>query len=123
VNLDGSTYPGMNADPRPVRLGKPLLFLATEEHASDPETHGKEFVGNETDTYYAVVGGSDHMAFTDARLLQCHFSEEPAPAPAQCDRSLETLELTRLLVNDFVAKYLTGSLAPELDALVRIDRK
>ena len=34
VNLDGSTYPGMNADVRPISVHKPFLFLATEEHAS-----------------------------------------------------------------------------------------
>ena len=34
VNLDGSTFPGMNADVRPVPVHKPFLFLAAEEHAS-----------------------------------------------------------------------------------------
>jgi len=34
ANLDGSTYPGMNADVRPIPVHKPFLFLATEEHAS-----------------------------------------------------------------------------------------
>src|SRR5215475_11956828 len=76
VNLDGSTFPGMNGDIRPIPLHKPLLFIATEEHASDPETHGKEYVGSEFDTYYLVVAGSDHMGFTDARLIQNRFSLE-----------------------------------------------
>jgi dienelactone hydrolase len=123
VNLDGSTYPGMNADVRPVPLGKPLLFMETEEHASDPETHGREFVGNGTDTYYVVVAGTDHMAFTDARLLQCRFSTEFATSAARCEKALQQVELTRSLVNEFVGKYLNGNLAPELDSLVRIDRK
>ena len=123
VNLDGSTYPGMNADVRPIPLGKPFLFMETEEHASDPETHGKEFVGNGTDTYYVVVAGTDHMAFTDARLLQCRFSTELAPSAARCEKALQQVELTRSLVNQFVRKYLNGNLAPELDSLVRIDRK
>ena len=29
INLDGSTFPGMNNDIRPIELGKPLLFIAT----------------------------------------------------------------------------------------------
>ena len=36
VNLDGPTFPGMNADVRPVELHKPLLSMLTEEHAADP---------------------------------------------------------------------------------------
>lgn len=51
VNLDGSTYPGMNGDVRPIPVHKPLLFMATEEHASDSETHAKEYVGSEGNTY------------------------------------------------------------------------
>ena len=27
VNLDGSTYPGMNGDVRPIPLDKPFLFM------------------------------------------------------------------------------------------------
>jgi dienelactone hydrolase len=123
VNLDGSTYPGMNADVRPIALGKPLLFMETEEHASDPETHGKEFVGSEANTYYVVLAGNDHMAFTDASLLQCRFSKEPAPGTTRCERALYALELTRSVVNEFVGKYLKDNPAPELDSLVRIDRQ
>jgi pimeloyl-ACP methyl ester carboxylesterase len=123
VNLDGSTYPGMNADVRPIRLGKPFLFMETEEHASDPETHGKEFVGSETNTYYAVVRGNEHMAFTDAPLLHCRFSTEPVPGTLGCERALEAVELTRSLVNEFVGKYLNEDPAPELGSLVRIDHR
>jgi predicted dienelactone hydrolase len=32
VNLDGSTYPSMNAGVRPIAVHKPLLFIMTEEH-------------------------------------------------------------------------------------------
>ena len=123
VNLDGSTYPGMNADVRPIPLGKPLLFIETEEHASDPETHGKEFVGSEGNTYYVVVAGDDHMAFTDAPLLQCRFSKDAAAGTGRCERTLQAVELTRSLVNEFVEKYLNHNLAAQLDSLVRIDRK
>jgi dienelactone hydrolase len=122
VNLDGSTYPGMNADVRPMALGKPLLFMETEEHASDPETHGKEFVGSERNTYYVVLAGNEHMAFTDAPLLQCRFSKTPAEA-ASCESALQKVEVTQSTVNEFVGKYLRANLAPELDSLVRIDRR
>jgi dienelactone hydrolase len=123
VNLDGSTYPGMNADVRPIALGKPLLFMETEEHAADPETHGKEFVGSQANTYYVVVAGNDHMAFTDAPLLQCRFSKDPAPDNGRCERALAAVKLTQSLVTEFVGKYLNHNLAPQLDSLVRIDRK
>jgi predicted dienelactone hydrolase len=77
ANLDGSTFPGMNEDIRPVELQKPLLFLATEEHAADPGARAREYSGSESNTYYVVVPGSDHMNFTDARLVSgpngsCH---------------------------------------------------
>jgi hypothetical protein len=98
------------------------LFTETEEHASDPETHGNEFAGSETDTYYVVVSGNDHMAFTDARLLQWRFSTEPAPSAARCEKALGEAELTQSLVNEFVGKYLGDRLAPERHSLVRIDR-
>lgn len=123
VNLDGSTYPGMNSDVRPIPLGKPLLFMETEEHASDPETHGKEFVGSEGNTYYVVVTGNNHMAFSDAPLLQCRFSQGPAPDAAGCATALHAVELTTSLVREFVGKYLKDEPAPELDSLVRVDRK
>jgi dienelactone hydrolase len=123
VNLDGSTYPGMNADVRPIRIGKPFLFMETEEHAADPETHGKEFVGSEANTYYVVFAGNDHMAFTDAPLLRCRFSKDPVPGTDRCERPLQVVELTRTLVNEFVGKYLNDNPAPELDSLIRIDRK
>ena len=123
VNLDGSTYPGMNADVRPMPLGKPLLFMETEEHAADVETHGKEFVGSAANTYYVVVAGNDHMAFTDEPLLRCRFSKDLGSGTARCDRALEAAKLTRSLVNEFVGKYLKQNPAPLLDSLVRIDRK
>ena len=75
VNLDGSTFPGMNGDVRPVELHKPLLFIATEEHASG-EGRAREYSGSERDNYHVVVPGTDHMSFSDKRLVQRHFSLE-----------------------------------------------
>lgn len=123
VNLDGSTYPGMNADVRPISLYKPLLFMATEEHANNPATQAKEYVGAKSDTYYVIVAGSDHMGFTDARLVQNRFSREAASDRPTNEQALDTLELTRSMVEQFLGKYLKGDLAPELDAMIRIDRK
>ena len=73
VNLDGSTYPGMNADVRPIPVHKPFLFLATEEHASG-ENRSREYVGSESNTYYVVVTRVDHMSFTDAHLVSSRFA-------------------------------------------------
>jgi pimeloyl-ACP methyl ester carboxylesterase len=55
VNLDGAAFPGMNADVRPIPVHKPLFSIATEEHASDPQDHAREYVDSESNTYYVVV--------------------------------------------------------------------
>ena len=123
VNLDGSTYPGMNGDLRPIELHKPLLFMATEEHASDPATHAREYAGSEANTYYVVVTGSDHMGFSDAGLLDARFSGETPSNNAAYERALLTSELTRSLVEEFFGKYLKHSSAPELDVLFHVDKK
>ncbi len=125
VNLDGSTFPGMNNDLRPVELHKPLLFIATEEHASEPETHGREYSGSESNTYYVVVPGSDHMSFTDARLIQSQFSSEAQANSGSLDleRALLTVETTRSLVEEFLGKYLKGDAAPGLDVVVHVDKR
>jgi dienelactone hydrolase len=78
VNLDGSTFPGMNADVRPVPLQKPFMFLATQEHAEN-ETHAREYIGSKNNTYYLVLADSDHMSFTDARLLSGRFTTKGKP--------------------------------------------
>ena len=123
VNLDGSTYPGMNADVRPIELHKPLLFMATEEHAADPTTHGREYIGSESNTYYVVVAGNDHMGFTDAPLLKSYFSLESHRDNDRYHQALLQVELTRSLVGEFLGKYLKDGIAPELNALLRIDKK
>ena len=75
VNLDGSTYPGMNADVRPVQVHKPLLFMMTEEHASNPG-QVRDYVGTESNTYYIVMSGTDHMSFTDSHLIVSRFTRD-----------------------------------------------
>src|ERR1700675_4967113 len=122
ANLDGSTYPGMNADVRPIPGQKPFLFLATEEHASG-ETRAREYIGSESNTYYVVVGGDDHMRFTDAGLVSSRFTRDLKPDDSALERALLTSTLTRSLVEEFFAKYLKAAAAPTLDLVVRIDKK
>src|ERR1700720_2721326 len=122
VNLDGSTYPGMNADVRPIPVHKPFLFLATEEHASG-ETRAREYIGSQSNTYYVVVSGADHMSFTDAGLVSSRFSRDLKPDDSAFERALLTSTLTRSLVEEFFAKYLKAAAAPTLDLVVRIDKK
>jgi dienelactone hydrolase len=122
INLDGSTYPGMNADIRPIPVHKPFLFLATEEHASG-EARAREYIGSESNTYYVVVTGADHMSFTDAGLVSSRFTRDLKPDDSAFERALLTSILTRSLVEEFFAKYLKGTVAPDLDLIVRVDKK
>jgi predicted dienelactone hydrolase len=122
VNLDGSTFPGMNADIRPVPVHKPFLFLATEEHASG-EGRAREYIGSESNTYYVVVTGADHMSFTDADLVSSRFTRDLKPDDSAFERALLTSTLTRSLVEEFFGKYLKAAVAPDLDLIVRVDKK
>jgi len=123
VNLDGSIFPGMNDDVRPVELHKPFLFMATEEHASDPGTRAREFTGRESDSYYVVVPGADHMNFSDTRLLTSRFSREQQPDRNAFERALLLIDSTRSLVEEFLSKHLKGEHAPHLDVNVRVEKK
>lgn len=120
INLDGSTYPGMNDDVRPVELHKPLLFLATEEHALDPQSGGREYSGSKSNTYYVIVPGSDHMSFTDAHLLESRLAIRSQPNSNSWERALLAVEATRSLAEEFLGKYLRGNSAPGLDLPVRV---
>ena len=123
ANLDGSTFPGMNADVRPVPVRKPFLFLATEEHASNPEVRIREYVGSESNSYYVIVAGTDHGSFTDANLLSSRFSRESPRDDRAFERAVLTSLLTRSLVEEFFDKYLRASVAPHLDVVVQINKK
>ena len=122
VNLDGSTYPGMNEDVRPIPVHKPFLFLATEEHASG-ESRAREYVGSESNTYYVVMKGADHMSFTDAVLISSRFTRDQKPDDGAFEQAVRTSTLTRSLVEEFLAKYLKAGIAPDLDLVVRVDKK
>jgi len=122
VTIDGSTYPGMNADVRPVPLQKPFMFLVTQEHA-DSETHGREFIGSENNTYYVVLADSDHMSFTDARLLTSRFTTKGHPDDAAFREGWLMSMFTRSVVEEFFGKYLKGDSAPHLDLKTHLERK
>jgi hypothetical protein len=113
----------MNNDVRPIELHKPLLFIATEEHASDPATRAREYAGSQSNTYYVVVPASDHLSFTDARLIQSRFRNKSQESNISWTRALLTAEITRSLVGEFFGKYLKGIPAPALDLPVRVDQK
>jgi len=123
VNLDGSTYPGMNADVRPVEVHKPLLFIMTEEHASNPEVRVHEYLGSGSNTYYVVMSGTDHMSFTDSHLIVSRFARDLKADNSVFERAVLTSTLTRSLVEEFFGKYLKGDSAPHLDVLIHVDRK
>jgi predicted dienelactone hydrolase len=123
VNLDGSTYPGMNADVRPVQVHKPLLFIMTEEHASNPGVQVREYVGSESNTYYIVMSGTDHMSFTDSHLIVSRFTRDSKADDKAFERAVLTSTLTRSLVEEFFGKYLKGDNAPHLDVVTHVDRK
>jgi predicted dienelactone hydrolase len=123
VNLDGSTYPGMNADVRPIPVRKPFLFIATEQHASDPATRIREYAGSESNSYYVVVSGTDHMSFTDADLISSRFTRDQKPDDNAFERAVLTSVLTRSMVEEFLGKYLRASVAFDLDLTVRVEKK
>jgi dienelactone hydrolase len=123
VNLDGSSYPGMNNDVRPIELHKPFLFLATPEHASDPASKVHEYIGSASNSYYVVVPESDHLSFTDKRLIQSRFSlNSQSPRPS-FENALLRAELTRSLVEEFLGKYLKVAPAPHLDAPAQVEKR
>ena len=123
VNLDGSTYPGMNADIRPVEVRKPLLFIMTEEHASNPDVRVREYAGSKSNTYYVVMSGTDHMSFTDSPLVLSRFARDSKADDSAFERAVLTRTLTRSLVEEFFGKYLKGDGAPHLDVITHVDRK
>jgi hypothetical protein len=70
-----------------------------------------------------VVTGADHMSFTDARLVSSRFTRDMKPDESAFERALITRTYTRSLVEEFLAKYLKAGVAPDLDLIVRVDKK
>ena len=67
--------------------------------------------------------GADHMSFSDARLISSRFTRDSKPDYSAYVRAVLTSTLTRSLVEDFFAKYLKATIAPDLDLIVRVDKK
>jgi pimeloyl-ACP methyl ester carboxylesterase len=122
VNIDGPLFPGLTRDDGPVEVGKPFLFLMTEEHADGP-SRGREFAGSESKTFYVEVKGAEHRSFTDSELIRSRFSRRPARDAADFRRARMTTALTDSLVVEFFDKYLRGGEAPHLDSVVSIVTK
>jgi hypothetical protein len=51
------------------------------------------------------------------------FTRDLKPDDSAFERALLTSILTRSLVQEFFAKYLKGTVAPDLDLIVRVDKK
>ena len=121
VNIDGPLLPGMTPA-GPIEVGKPFLFLMTEEHANGP-SRGREFAGSRSNTYDVEVEGAEHRSFTDSELIRSRFSRAPAGGGADSRRATRTGALTDSLVVEFFDKYLRGGNAPRLDLTVSVERK
>ena len=63
------------------------------------------------------------MSFADARLISSRFTRDLKPDDAAFEQALLTSVLTRSLVEEFFDKYLKGTVAPDLDLIVRVDKK
>ena len=83
----------------------------------------REYVGSQSNSYYVIVGGADHGSFTDANLLAIRFCRESPADGGGFERARLTSLLTRPLVEEFFAKYLKASVAPDLELIVRADKK
>ena len=113
----------MNGDVRPVELGKPLLFIATEEHASDPGTRARVFSGKELKYHYVVIRGSDHMSFTDARLIESHSLQRFSSGRQFSGECIVSSRNNQIPCRGVSWKYLKDDVAPNLDLAVRVDKK
>jgi len=72
-----------------------------------------------------IVSGLSLSCFVKRRhaLLTSRFSRESPPDNSAFERALLTSLLTRSLVEEFLAKYLKASVAPDLDLIVRVEKK
>jgi predicted dienelactone hydrolase len=123
VNLDGSTFPGQNDDIRPIKLHKPFMSIVTPEHAANPATQVREYLGSPSNSYYAEVTGTTHMSFTDKHMILSRFSPEPPVINGDFNEIVNKLLRTRSLVEAFFGKYLRGDMAPVLDVDVHFEKK
>jgi hypothetical protein len=70
-----------------------------------------------------VVRGRRRLTNLAPVRLKKGYSRDPKPDESASERALLTSILTRSLVEEFLAKYLKGTVAPDLDLIVRLDKK
>jgi hypothetical protein len=63
------------------------------------------------------------MSFTDANLVSSRFTRDQKPDDTAFERAVLTSVLTRSLVEEFFVKYLKAGVAPDLDLILRVDKK
>jgi len=70
-----------------------------------------------------VMSGTDHMGFTDLRLIGSRFARDSKADGSVLEHAVLTSTLTRSLVEEFFGKYLKGESAPHLDVVTHLERK
>ena len=92
-------------------------------HCDHERVQVREYFGSESNTYYIVMSGTDHMSFTDSPLILSRFARDSKVDNGAFERAVLTTTLTRSLVEEFFSKYLKGDRAPHLDVVTHVDRK
>jgi len=78
-------------------------------------------VGSESNTYYGVVNGADHMSLSDGDLISSRFTRDVKPDDIAFENAL-LRELIRSLTEEFLSKYLKNETAPHLDVTVQTNK-
>ncbi|HUD68151.1 MAG TPA: hypothetical protein VMQ17_26450 [Candidatus Sulfotelmatobacter sp.] len=76
-------------------------------------------MGFEPNVYYGVVGGADHMSFSDGDLISNSFMRDVKPDDIAFENALLRLELICSLTEEFLSTYLKSESAPHLDVTVQ----
>ena len=66
---------------------------------------------------------SEGVSKAKDKSVSSRFTRDVKPDDSAFEWALLTSILTRSLVEEFLAKYLKATVAPDLDLIVRIDRK
>ena len=62
-------------------------------------------MGSESNTYYGVVDGADHMSLSDGDLISSRFTRDVKPDDIAFENALLRIELIRSLTEEFLSKY------------------
>ena len=80
-------------------------------------------MGSESNTYYVVVHGVDHMSFSDGDLISNRFTRDLKPDDIAFENALLRIELIRSLTEESLSKYLKNESAPHLDVTVQTNKQ